>query len=311
MDALLWLPGSSRPLRRIALGLFVAAVVASPALADPTLGFLETWPGTSTQGWGGGSLSSNPGTGGIDGPADGFLLVSNTSSTNLGSHSSGAAYTGNWRAAKVNQVKLWLDNLATNDPLEIHFAIGTGTNFWQYDQGFVPPVDMWAEFSVDLSTQAGFTQIIDAPGGTFEEALTAVETILLRHDLAPYAQSPDPAAGDFGVDDLLLTNTLVGVEPPPSAVARPVLLAPPYPNPTRDAVALSLQTFDGEPVRVEIVDVAGRVLKSALLAGQGPGSRLWTWDGRDGAGRRVPAGSYRARAFSRSGGTSRSLVVLR
>jgi flagellar hook assembly protein FlgD len=57
--------------------------------------------------------------------------------------------------------------------------------------------------------------------------------------------------------------------------------------------------------------VAGRVLRSAVLAGQGPGTRLWTWDGRDDAGRRVAAGAYRARAYSRSGGTSRSLVVLR
>jgi hypothetical protein len=119
------------------------------------------------------------------------------------------------------------------------------------------------------------------------------------------------AAGDFGVDNLKLTNPLVGVEPTRGAVARPVRLAPPYPNPTRGGATLSLESFDGEPVRVQIVDVAGRIVRRAELPGGSPGPRLWTWDGRDDSGRGVPAGSYRARAFSRSGGTSRGLVVLR
>src|SRR5262249_38083195 len=150
--------------------------------------------------WGGGSALSNPGTGGYQGAGDGFLLVSNSVATNFGTKSNGAEYLGNWIAAGITQVHVRLSNLATADALEIHFGIGRGqfqapNNFWQYNVGFTPPVGAWGEFVVDL-TSANWTQTQGS--GTFADALQNVETIHLRHDLAPYQQSPDPGQGDFG-----------------------------------------------------------------------------------------------------------------
>ncbi len=299
---------SRRSLRSLALCLALSALAALPAAADPTLGFLETWPGTGLDGWGGGATLANPGTGGVGGVGDGFLLVSQTSLGNLGTKSSATAYLGNWPAANVNLVKLWLNDVNLANSLEIHFSIGQNTNLWQYNQGFVPPHNAWAQFSVDLSAPTGFTQIIGTSAVTFAQALAAVEVVLVRHDLAPYMQSPDPTVGDFGMDNLLLTNPLVGVEAPPPTVKQPVLLAPPFPNPSRGPVVLALESVAGEEIHIQIVDAAGRIVRQAVLAPGATASRLWTWDGRDDAGRLVPPGAYRARAVSRSGGTSRPLV---
>lgn len=290
-----------------ALGLACALAFAGAAAAAPTLGFVENWPGTSTQGWNSQAINVNPGTGGIGGASDGFLRVSTPSpqTHNLGTVSFAAAYNGNWTAAGITQVRLRLNDVDTDDPLEIHFAIGNGANFWHYDVAFLPPNGRWGEFVVDLSNPGTWTQIIGT--GTFAQALQTVDRVHLRHDKAPFAQVPDPLDGDFGLDHLLLTNGNVGVPAVPG-VARPLRLSAPAPNPSRGPVMLSLDVYDGGPVTLEIVDAAGRLVRRAELSAAGPGSRAWTWDGRDANGRATPAGYYRVRAMGPSGGMSRGLV---
>jgi hypothetical protein len=93
---------------------------------------------------------------------------------------------------------------------------------------------------------------------------------------------------------------------PPSP--RALHLAGPAPNLSPGDVTLALQLFESGPVRIEILDAASRLVRRALLASEGPGSRAWTWDGRDGGGRAAPAGHYRVRATGPSGGMSRALV---
>lgn len=196
------------PIRaRSAALLLAGALAVTPAArswADPVLGFLETWPGTSLQGWTGGSIYSNPGTGGVGGPGDGFLIVATATLANLGTVNLGPDYGGNWRATGVTLVKLWLDDVNADEPLEIHFAIGNGANLWQYNPGFSPPEHAWQEFTVNLGSASNFTQTIGT--GTFQSALENVDRIQIRHDLAPYMQAPDKILGDVGIDNLLLTN---------------------------------------------------------------------------------------------------------
>src|SRR5262245_52883598 len=84
---------------------------ATVVRAAPTLGFIENWSGTSLSGWAGGSTVSNPGTGGFSGPGDGYLVVSSAAATNLGTRSIGPEYTGNWSAAGVTQVRVWLNDV--------------------------------------------------------------------------------------------------------------------------------------------------------------------------------------------------------
>ena len=301
---------------RIALVLVVLAT-AGPAAAAPTVGFVENFPGVSVGTWGGGNTYSNPGTGGTLGNGDGFLMDVSTVSGNFGTRSEGPEYQGDWVAAGITQVRLWLNDVGNPNPFEIHFGIGHGPNvsdpngnFWQYNIGFIPPSNAWQEFVVDLSPSANWTQTIGV--GAFTAALQTVDRIHLRHDKAPFIGPPDPIAGDLGIDHILLTNGVAGVTTPGRpAIARAVELSPPAPNPSRGSVTLALETFSADAVHLQIVDAAGRLVRSAELPAGAAGMRSWAWDGRDDGGRLAAPGVYRARAWNATGGTSRPLVRIR
>lgn len=286
----------------------------SIAHAAPTLGFLESWPGTSTQGWGGGAAYSNPGTGGVNGAADGFLRSSTAgpepAGTFLGTQNAAPEYSGNWTAAGITQVKLWLKDIGATDPLEVHFALGdvTTSNFWQYNVGFIPSASNWTQFTVDLTSASSFTKTLGAPGGSLALALQNVNRVLIRHDHAPYVQTPDAIAADVGLDELLLTSGTAGVDGPAPGASRALALAAPFPNPARGVVSFALETFAPERVTLQVVDVSGRVVfEDHLLVS---GRTQWNWGGRLRSGLQAAPGSYRLRAFGPSGGMSRPFVLL-
>ena len=292
-----------------ALGLACLFLLAGAALAAPTLGFVENWTGTPL--WGGGASYSNPGSGGVGGASDGFLRFSTphpvSGQRKLGARSFGPEYQGDWLAAGISQVRVWLNDVGVDDPLEMHFSIGVEqTNFWQYDIAFLPPHGQWAEFVVDLSSATNWTQTIGI--GTFAAALQAVTAVHVRHDHAPFMQEPDLIDGDVGLDRLLLTNGVVAVASGAPTVPRALQLAAPMPNPSRGPVSFALEVYDDGPVTLDVVDAAGRLVRRAELAAAGPGPRIWVWDGRDAHGRSAPAGYYRVRAMGRAGGVSRGLV---
>ena len=88
---------------------------------------------------------------------------------------------------------MFLNDVNAQQPFEIHFSLGHAqVNFWQYDIGFVPPHNQWAEYVISLSSSLNWTQIIGT--GSFANALMNVDRFHFRHDLAPYMQSPDAVA---------------------------------------------------------------------------------------------------------------------
>lgn len=301
-----------RHLALFALALAGSLTLPAAALAAPTLGFVETFPGNSVGTWGGGANFSNPGTGGTGGVPDGYLLIStpNGAIHNLGSDSGGSEYLGDWTVTGITQVRLWLNDVGVDDPLEMHFVIGKAfTNVWQYNIAFLPPLHEWAEFVVDLTNAADWTQTQGI--GTFAAALQNVDRVHIRHDKPPFVQSPDPLDGDVGLDHLLLTNGTVGVENAVASVPRALELAAPSPNPSRGPVTLAMEAFEPGAVKIEIVDAAGRLVRHVELSAAAPGPLRWTWDGRSDDGRETAAGVYRVRAIGRSGGMSRGLVRVR
>jgi hypothetical protein len=301
-------------LARFAPVLASAGLVLSafPAFAGPTIGFVEHWstPG-STSGWYSQAENTNPGTGGADGVADGFLRVARSGGLPLSSHSNGLEFYGDWLAANVNRIRLRLNDVDANQAFEVHVGIGNSGNFWLYKPGFIPPEHAWAQFTVDLSDSSQFEHIISWDYLGFAGALQNVDRVLVRHDLAPYIQQPDPIDGELGIDDFELANSVVGVPGPAGVAARPVELAAPYPNPARGAVACAFDTFDGAAVRVLILDAAGRIVRAESLPAGAPGRRLWMWDGRDDRGLAAAPGNYRVRAVGPAGGTSRPFVLAR
>ena len=225
----------------------------------------------------------------------------------LGTKNQGANYAGDWLATGANRVRFSLNDVGADQNLEIHFAIGNLNNFWQYNVGFIPPNGAWSEFTVDLSDSANFTHIISFDGFGYRFALANTDRVLIRHDKAPYVQTPDVILGEVGIDEFKIESTTVDVGDAPIAGGRGVLLAPPFPNPARGGATFAFESFDDAPVTIAIVDARGRVVRRAVLAGA-PGRRSWQWDGRDEAGRTTAAGVYRVRAYGPAGGTSRALV---
>jgi hypothetical protein len=289
----------------VALGLFVA----SPARAAPTAGFIERWNVLgSTSNWYSQATNTNPNAGGVDG--DGYLRVARTTTAQLGTHCEDTPYAGNWLTAGVDRIRLCLDDVDANQALEIHVAIGNSGNFWLYKPGFSPPENAWAQFTVDLADSTQFAHIIAYDGKGFAAALQNVDRVQVRHDVAPYSQSPNGLIGEFGLDNFeLSSSSLVGVPPGGAGIAaRPVELAAPYPNPARGAVACAFDTFDGGEVRALIINAAGRIVRSETLPAAAAGRRVWMWNGLDDRGQVAPAGGYRVRVTGRNGGTSRPFI---
>jgi hypothetical protein len=89
------------------------------------------------------------------------------------------------------------------------------------------------------------------------------------------------------------------------------LLGPPRPNPMRASSLFTLQLPREAPVNVEVLDVAGRRVRT-LAAGTFPaGTRSVFFDGRDDAGRELPPGIYRVRGRIGDTETSRTVIRLR
>ncbi|MCC6681169.1 MAG: PEP-CTERM sorting domain-containing protein [Phycisphaeraceae bacterium] len=162
-----------------------------------TPGYVEEF-GSGVAGFAGGAIVSHVATGGVGGAADGFLQIATSSPGSLAAYSNLPHFTGNLTAAGVTGFSFYLKDVGADDNLEIHFVLGNDSNFWLATAAFAPATDNWSPHSVDLTTPAGWVQIIGSD--SFADALANTDRIMFRHDLSPYAQAPDPIQGEFGVD---------------------------------------------------------------------------------------------------------------
>lgn len=297
----------SRIVSFVFLALFsVPVILASrPAAADPTLGFTEEFPGTSFGNWTSPWLLGNPATGGVGGNGDGFLTV-NTTAGFLGAKTSASDYIGNYTATGVTQIRLWVKDVSGAGGLQLHLALGNQGNFWQCNLGVDAAADRWKLYVVDL-VEANFTQIVGS--GTFTNALSNVDRVLVRHDVAPFVQNPDLITAILGIDHILLTNGVTGVEPA-TRIATGIEIDAAYPNPARNVVSFSIRSATAGALSLRVLDISGRQVRRAVSSG-GVSSRLWMWDGRDESGRAAPAGRYVFEASGAGGTSRRSFTLLR
>jgi flagellar hook assembly protein FlgD len=91
------------------------------------------------------------------------------------------------------------------------------------------------------------------------------------------------------------------VEPGPVVALR---LGPPQPNPSAAGTRLQLELPAPARVRFDVLDVAGRVVRSRDLGQLAAGSHPLEWDGLDARGSHVSAGLYWVRVRA---GTSDAL----
>ncbi|MFM7232842.1 MAG: FlgD immunoglobulin-like domain containing protein [bacterium] len=113
---------------------------------------------------------------------------------------------------------------------------------------------------------------------------------VLATDAAGLSASARNAAA-FRVRDLN-----AGVDPTPRALA----LARPWPNPARGLTHLSFALPTPGAVRLEVLDVSGRLVWSRQGAVEA-GTHAWDWDGRDASGRLAGPGLYMVRLATPAG----------
>jgi hypothetical protein len=96
----------------------------------------------------------------------------------------------------------------------------------------------------------------------------------------------------------------------PPGGSRGLSLGPPRPNPMRASTVLTLQWPRSGPLRVDVLDVAGRRVRTLAIGEFPAGPREIAFDGRDDAGHALPPGIYRVRALTPAGSTSRTIVLI-
>ncbi|MCP4249042.1 MAG: PEP-CTERM sorting domain-containing protein [bacterium] len=174
------------------------AIMTSVVAYGAVPGFTEDF-NSGMGGFGGGSTYALIPSGGVGGAADGYLEVSTTFVAKLGARSTANDLTGDLSGSGVTGFSFWLNDVGQDDPLEIHVGVGSAfTNFWISTAGFGPPENSWGQFSVDLTDESGWVQIIGS--GTFASALQNSDRLLFRHDGEPLGQFPPSIQGDFGLD---------------------------------------------------------------------------------------------------------------
>ena len=93
----------------------------------------------------------------------------------------------------------------------------------------------------------------------------------------------------ISTDGTVNIGTSVGVDPP-AGVARLALRVAPNPAPGRTSFVAEVDRAG--PLRMSVTDVRGRLVRRFEDSLATPGMRTVAWDGRDTAGRRLPAGVY-------------------
>lgn len=196
-----------RSARIAALTGILLAVGSSVAVYAATVGFVADFNGGDDHGFFFGAAVTVQSSGGAGGVGDGYLEVSRTTAGNLGTASASVDLTGDLVTDGVVGYSFWLNDVGTDEALEIHVGIGQAfTNFWISADGFSPPENGWAQFTVDLTDSSQWIQTIGT--GTFEDALANTDRLLFRHDLAPIIHPPDQIAGDFGLDRITVLPSI-------------------------------------------------------------------------------------------------------
>ena len=102
---------------------------------------------------------------------------------------------------------------------------------------------------------------------------------------------------EAGIDDLTAYDAaLLPVGVPPPGPARRLAFRAPAPNPAAGPVRLVLDVATAGEVAVELLDLAGRRVRTLHRGAAAAGPLTLAWDGRDASGREAPAGLYFARA---------------
>jgi hypothetical protein len=84
-----------------------------------------------------------------------------------------------------------------------------------------------------------------------------------------------------------------------------------FPNPFNPRTTVSFELRQPQRVRIEVYDIAGRRIARLADRHFAAGEVSVTWDGKDGTGRGVPAGTYLIRRESEDGVATGKAALVR
>lgn len=106
-----------------------------------------------------------------------------------------------------------------------------------------------------------------------------------------------PTTCEAGIDDFVAYDaTTALVSAPGPATSNRLAFRPPWPDPAAGDVRLVLELPVAGEASVDVLDLAGRQVRTLHRGEAAAGPLMLTWDGRDASGRGAPAGLYFARA---------------
>lgn len=150
--------------------------------------------------------------------------------------------------------------------------------------------------------------------GRFNLVATTADTALFdaswdHHTAWYYKVAAVDVHGNTGATALLEPDSFsaVGDDAPPQTTR----LRPNLPNPFNPSTTIRYESAFAGPVRVQVFDAAGRLVRTLVDGRQSAGSHAVDWNGRDDAGREAASGVYLYRLGTEEGTLTRRMTLLK
>ncbi|MEX2171238.1 MAG: hypothetical protein WD851_18095 [Pirellulales bacterium] len=186
------------------VALAILAVVACGGVAGAASPHVDDFA-SSVMGWGGGSVPQWQSSGGPMG--DGYLRVQ-TSESNLATHVSTEDWVGDYTTINAETISLDMKNDVGSDALLMRLVLfGASTSpasadRWSSSVAATVPADgMWRNYSFSLA-QNDLTRVLGSD--TYQNMITNVVQIMLRHDPGSPSAGGTPVSATLGIDNVRL-----------------------------------------------------------------------------------------------------------
>lgn len=183
---------------------FAALATAFYGAAAITLGQIDDFQDGTLQFWQGGADLQNIANGGPAGTGDRYLQVTSTGGTGPGSVPATFntfQWSGDYSAAGVKAVEVWMNNTGAND---LHMRIvlfGPLGSRWTSANATILPVGSGWRRVTFLLNQASLVRTLGSE--SYSNMISGVTSMMFRHDVAPPGSGGDPVVGQIGLDNIL------------------------------------------------------------------------------------------------------------
>ncbi len=167
-----------------------------------------------------------------------------------------------------------------------------------------PPTGVLGHFAVNL-TEAGWKRGgLAGPDATRAEFQAVLANLTLLYIRAEFQLGPDHQY----LDNVIMTGGAAAVGPVAGAG---FVLEHCTPNPFNPSTMITLDVAQADVIRIDIVDVSGRLVRHLRHGALETGRHQLRWDGTDDRGRRAASGTYFCRASAGDEVRMQGMVLLK